>query len=849
MSADVSELVGHGSAAGAALHLLERDRVVDLPHPLTGLVGRTAHFAMIVERLRSAPVRLLTLTGPGGIGKTRLAIAAGEALTGSFDRIWFVSLATVTDAALVAAHIARRIGVRAPASLRQEDALEDFLRRRPTLLILDNLEQIPDVAGPIVSLLTHCPDLTILATSRATLRVTGEHVIDLPSLELPDVAEMPAPETLTKYEAVRLFLERVRGFQPDFQITPENAGVVANICWRLDGLPLAIELAAVRLKILPPQALLTRLTRQLDLLTGGNRDLHPHQQTMRNTIAWSYDLLSPREQLLFRRISVFAGSFDLQAAAEIAGDLATDPVFVEDSAMSSQFDVIDDVLALAENSLLRRFADGSDEPRFGMLATIREFGLEQLARNGELEAVRNRHAAYMLAFATSASRQLSGADQVRWMERFEQERANTQAAFAWLEETGQVETFIRLASALRRFWFTRGYFSEGRTWCEPAARHALADESIPAALRADALLDAGWLALGQSNLTEARRHAEASIALARQVDGTRHLARATGLLGMVVHRATDYTSALEQFQASLAYARQANDNESIAWALHSIATTTMDTGDLESARALLIEACALYNEAGNMHGWAQAIDTFSVVLYCLGEDEEAEALAQQALDVCRRVGDTRRTAVALDHVGKCARRRGNFRQSWACHAESLPLRREYGDPRGLAVWLEAVASLLADLGNPAQAAMTLGTTGALRESIGAPLYGNELFDYERVVSGIREAVGDAIFAERIEAGSAMSHDAAIELAIGEVSRLLEEASAAIATEAAAPFDLTPRELDVLRLVMQRSRDREIAEALQISPRTVARHLAGIFRKLGVQSRHDAAAKATEAGVS
>jgi predicted ATPase len=647
MSADVTELVGHGSPAGASLHLLERDRVVDLPHPLTGLVGRTGHFAMVVERLRSAPVRLLTLTGPGGIGKTRLSIAVGEALTGSFDRIWFVSLATVTDPALVAAHIARRIGVRAPASHRQEDALEDFLRRRPTLLILDNLEQIPDVANPIVDLLTHCPDLTILATSRATLRVTGEHVVDLPSMELPDVSAMPDPEELSQYESIRLFRERVRSFQPDFEITEENAEIVANICWRLDGLPLAIELAAVRLKILPAHALLGRLSRRLDL--------HPHQQTMRNTIAWSYDLLSPREQMLFRRISVFAGSFDLQAAAEISGDLVVPPVFVEDSAMSSQFDVIDDVLALAENSLLRRFNDRSDEPLFGMLATIREFGLEQLERTGELDSIRDRHAAYMLAFATSAARQLSGADQVAWMERIELERANTQTAFAWLETSGQVETFIRLTSALRRFWFTRGYFSEGRTWCEPAARHALADESLPAALRADALLDAGWLALGQSNLTEARRHAEASVELARKVEGTRHLARATGLLGMVVHRATDYAAALEHLHASLEYSRQANDNEGIAWALHSIATTTMDTGDLDGARALLSEASTLYDAAENMHGWAQAIDTLSVVLYCLDENAEAESLAQQALEVCRRVGDTRRRARSRRQVCPASR--------------------------------------------------------------------------------------------------------------------------------------------------------------------------------------------------
>jgi predicted ATPase/DNA-binding CsgD family transcriptional regulator len=844
MTSDAFEFADHERPV--PLHVLERDTVVDLPRPLNSLIGREAQLRIVIERLRSPMVRLLTLTGPGGIGKSRLAIAAGHALVDSFECLHFVPLATITDPAQVAEAIARRLGVRESAGMPIEVTLRDHLRRRPTLLILDNLEQILGATGTIVELLSQCHELTILATSRVTLRVSGEYEVTLPSMELPDPDAIGDADAIDRYESVALFAERVRAFQPDFRLDARNTAAVAEICQRLDGLPLAIELAAARMKILTPVALLARLTSRLDLLTGGGRDVLPHQQTMRNTIAWSYDLLSPEEQRLFRRISVFSGWFDFNAAAAIEDDAP--PVFDDGvSTLSRYFDTIDKVLLLVEHSLLRRLADSNGEPRFGMLATIREFGLEQLDRSSEGQAIRDRHAAYMLSFATFASRQLTGGEQVAWMERIEHEHANAQAALTWLESTGQGEQFIRLACAFRRFWFIRGHFEIGRTWLERAARLAVDQVSLPTGLRAEALHDAGTLAIGQGKLTEARTHALASLELARTLDDRRPLAQATGLLSMISYRETDYETGLHLVNEALGYSRQANDSEGIAWALHTIGTIALDTDDLEGSRGMLVEARAAYEAAGNMHGAAQSIDNLSVAFYCLGEYEEAESLAQEVLDVFRRVGDLRRTAIALDHVGKCARRRGKYRQSWTCHRESLGLRREYGDPRGLAVWMEAAAALLSRTGHHSQAALTIGSAAALRDSIACPVHGNELIDLRRIETDICNALGEAEFRERVRAGRVIPFEQAIDDAVSAMTRTWDPESDADSM-APIPFDLTPRELDVLRLLVRHARDQEIADTLFISPRTVARHLAGIFRKLGVHSRRDAAAKAIEFGL-
>ena len=848
MSTEAYEFEGPDRPILASLQLLERERVVDLPRPLNALIGRETHLENIVERLQSPMVRLLTLTGPGGIGKSRLAIAAGHELVDSFDCVYFVPLSTITDPTQVADVIARRIGVREAIGFRVESALQDHLRRRPTLLILDNLEQILGATSTIIDLLSHCHELKILATSRVTLRVSGEHEVNLPSMEMPSPTSPLNPASIARYESVILFLDRVRAFQPDFTIDSNNAAAVAEICQRLDGLPLAIELAAARMKILSPAALLGRLTSRLDLLTGGGRDLPFHQRTMRNTIAWSYDLLSAEEQSLFRRISVFAGWFDFNAAAAIDADRAEAPDFTDGATTPARFfDVIDDVLFLVENSLLRRLSDSNGEPRFGMLATIREFGLEQLDRSPEAGAIHDRHAAYMLSFATFASQHLTGIDQIAWMERIELEHANAQSALTWLESTGQIEQFVRLACAMRRFWFIRGYFEIGRSWLERAAHYVLANESLPTELRAEALHDLGTMTLGQGALDSTRQHALASIELARELENPRILAQATGLLGMVFHRETDYESELRLVREALAYSRQAEDSEGIAWALHTIGTISMDTDDLEGSLPLLAESQAEYEAAGNMHGAAQSIDNQGVSLYCLGEYEQAETLAQQALDVFRRVGDTRRTAIAIDHVGKCARRRGHYQRSWDCHLETLALRREYGDPRGYAVWMEAVAALLDRTGNSIQAAMTIGSARSLRESISAPLHGNELIDQVRIEADIRGALGESVYNSRIEAGRKIPFDKAIDDAVAALSRTWDTV-AEVEPGVPVPFDLTPREWEVLQLLVRRARDQEIAETLYISPRTVARHLAGIFRKLDVHSRSAAAAKARELGL-
>src|SRR5215212_5239081 len=532
----------------------------NLPPQLTPFIGREALVAEICGRLEQPGVRLLTLTGPGGAGKTRLALhVAAELVEAYADGVWFVPLAPVASATLVAATIAGALGIRETATDSIEATLRTYLRPRRLLLVLDNFEHVVDASPLVADLLANCPDIQVLATSRAPLHISGEHELPVPSLELPSLARPLCLDDALASEAVRLFVDRARAVQSHFELTEENAETVVAICRRLDGLPLAIELAASRVRLLPPKAILVRLDSRLTLLTGGGRDRPERQQTLRGAIAWSHDLLDRSQQILFRRLAVFAGGWTLDAADAVVG-FGTDP----------PIPVFEGLDALHDSSLIRlqesSDGDAAAHPRFAMLQTIHEFATEQLVASGELAQVQENHAAWFLDLAIEAEPHLSGPSAVSWLDRLESEHDNLRAALDWLRSQGEGERAATLAAALWRAWWLRGNVAEGRDQLEAALA---VDGSTTSAARAAALDGAGLLAETQGDYDRAEALHREALTLSRERGDTTGVARALGNLGVVAFDRGDDDQATTFLEESLALAREIGDQLLIATALNA----------------------------------------------------------------------------------------------------------------------------------------------------------------------------------------------------------------------------------------------------------------------------------------
>ncbi|HEY6406314.1 MAG TPA: tetratricopeptide repeat protein, partial [Ktedonobacteraceae bacterium] len=592
----------------------------------TPLIGREQDVINICEMLKRQEVRLVTLLGTGGIGKTRLSLQVATEMRGHFaDGVCFVTLAPVTEPGLVIPTIAQELGIQEIGGQSLFEPVKVALREKHFLLILDNFEQVVAAAPLIEEILAACPHVKIVVTSRAVLHLRAEYEYPVPPLGLPDLNQLRENEALTEYTAVALFVQRARAVQPAFQVTESNAHVVAEICVRLDGLPLAIELAAARVKVLPPQDLLARLSQPLQVLTGGARTLPLRQQTLRNTLKWSYDLLDAEEQKLFRRLTVFVAGWTLEAVEEV-GKLIS-PI------ENTTFSVLDGVTSLLDKSLLLQVESEGEEARLIMPTTIREYGQECLQENGETEVTQRAHALYFLAFVEKAEPHLKGEQQIQWLTRLERDHENLRAALGWLIERNETEFSLRFCAALWRFWYLRGYWSEGRRWLEAALEQS--HTGIPTLARARALCGAGTLAYFQDDYVVAQPMLEESVALCRTLDNRKELASALCALGIVMQVQGELEAARPLLEESEHLSRTLGSKWELSYLLRKLGQRAIQEHDLKRAATLAQEALELAQSLGDKSLIATTFATLANIASLEDDLTQAVAYSLQCLTLAR----------------------------------------------------------------------------------------------------------------------------------------------------------------------------------------------------------------------
>jgi len=857
------------------------DHPNNLPVSLTQLIGREQEVAAIKALLSRPDMRLLTLTGTAGVGKTRLALEVARELGGDFaDGMHVISLAPISDPALVMPTIAHTLGLTESASQSVLDLLKSSQRDKHQLLLLDNFEHLVSEAPELTELLEACPELKILVTSREVLRLRAEQQYAVPPLALPDLKNPLDAASLADFASVNLFVQRARAITSDFDVTTDNAVTIAEICLRLDGLPLAIELAAARVKMLAPKTLLERLDHRLNILTGGARDLPLRQRTLRNTLAWSYSILTKEEQRLFRLLSIFAGGCTLEAIEAVL------------TALDDEVDtMLDGVASLLDKSLLQHMEQQQGQKRLIMLETLREYGLEALAGNEELETVRQTHAAYYLGLVEQADPEWEGPKQAVWSERLEQEHDNVRAAMGWSLERGETnhdwELALRLAGALRRFWQVRGYLSEGRPFLEKvlaesvgivSAWHikaliamghvaviqddydrveAVCKESLPLCQElgdtwntARALYLLGWIGWLRGDLAPARALMEQTLALFRQVDDKGFIAWSLMYLGIIASRQGNYAEGRLLFEESVARQRELGNKRGTAFSLTQLASTLfVSQHDAEMVHPMLEESLALFRELGDKWGVAAASMLLGQVALQRGEMTTARSLENVSMQLCREIGHRWFLSQALTILAKVAETEHNQVLALTLYQESLDVAREIGDKVLIALGLEALAGVIAAQVEPVWATRLWGAASALRETIGAPMPPIERAVYERAVAAARMHLGEQVFASAWSEGRTMTPEQAL-ASRGPVilpQPLLSTPSSIPPVKPALthPEGLTARELEVLRLLAQGLTSAQIAERLVISVVTVNFHVRSIYSKLGVTSRAAATRYALE----
>ena len=639
----------------------------NLPVQLTSFIGRDQEVEAVCARLREPHVRLVTLTAPGGSGKTRLALQVAAELLDDFpDGVWFVDLAPVREPALVASAIAEPLGVTEAPGQPLAERLTTVLRDRRLLLVLDNFEQVAAAAPLVDAVLRAAPGLKVLVTSRVVLRVYGEHDVQVPPLALPDVTHLPPLDHLIHYAAIRLFCERAQAVSADFRLTPETAPAIAAICQRLDGLPLAIELAAARIRLLPPQALLQRLSSRLKVLTGGALTLPPRQQTLRDAIGWSHDLLDSAERTLFRRLAVFVGGWTLEAA---------EAVCKADGMLG--LDVLDGLQSLLNKSLVREAEHLTDDPRFTMLETIREYAVEHLVASGEHALLRQAHAQFYLTVVETAERSRSTPARPVWLQRLLLDQDNLRAALTWSRDAGDGDMMLRLAGALQWFWNTTDSYSEGRQWLDAAVQQddtrdtASSKPNVWWRARAKAIYGAGNMAQVLGDSASGQRYYAESAELFRAVGDKEGLARALNGLGMVAGDRGDFAASRAFQEESVSLLRELGLTPDLAWSLMSMAGATMELGDYGAARLLLEEGHTLYQAVGDQHGVGVALNGLAKVAFRQNEMETARRLCGEGLAIMRELDSRWWIADYLMAFGDVATAEGDDQQAIMHYQASL----------------------------------------------------------------------------------------------------------------------------------------------------------------------------------
>jgi len=740
-----SEAAAPGVAEAAAESAAEPgDRPPPLPLSLTSFIGRERERAEVARLLASA--RLLTLTGPPGTGKTRLAVqTAAELMTSFADGVAFVPLAAVSDHDLVLPSVAHALGLPEAGGRSPLTALKEHLQGKNLLLVLDNFEQVVGAAPSVAELLAACSRLTALVTSRIKLNVYGEQEFAVPPLALPGLEPPPSQEhrvQMLRFESVRLFEERAQAVKADFALTDENAVTVATICRRLDGLPLAIELAAARGKLLPPQALLIRLEQRLPMLTGGPRDLPARQQTLRGAIDWSYDLLTPDERTLLRRLAVFVGGCTLEAVEDTCD---------ADGALA--FEVLDGLSSLADESLLSQEEAADGESRFVMLETIREYGLERLIESGEATVVQGRHAAFYLALAQQAEPHLARPDQAVWLARLEREHPNVTAALRWFGDRGEIDHALRLVDALSSFWIARGHLTEGRE----LLAGLLATPSVAArtAGRARALDAAGSLAFCQRAYAAARPLLEESLAIRRELGERAGMVGPLAALGGTARQLGDQATAQTLYEESLALCQELGFLPGIVNSLHGLAELANERGDYHQAQALHEDCVSMCRQMGFSVGVAIHLHQLGLLAERQGDLGAASRRFEESLTIRRELGDRRGEAQSLMHLGAVAVAGHDYAAAQSWLAASLAMHRDLGDQAGLAMVLERFAALAVARGQPDRALWLAGAAFALRAKARTPLPPDAVAQLDRMLAPARDTLGERAAAACWGRGTAM----------------------------------------------------------------------------------------------
>ncbi len=756
----------------------------NLPNPLTSFIGREDEMKAVRQLLSTS--RLLTLTGPFGSGKTRLALEIANQITAEEeqfpDGVWWIELAAITDPELAPQAVAAVLGIREKPDEELTETLIDALRERAMLLLLDNCEHfVAACNGLAASLLRACPGLRILATSREALGIKGEVAWAVPPLAYPRPGEgtgkkevvfslvstradrsIDAAEAarLVQYEAVELFIERAAAALPTFKLTSKNAPAVMQICRRLEGIPLAIELAAARVKMMTVEQIAARLDDALHLLKANWGEEPPHHQTLQAAVDWSYDLLSSKEQVLLRRFSVFAGGFNLEEAEQIAGM----PVGSEAAPKPdlSPVDVLDLLSRLIDKSLVVvEDREQAGEVRYRLLEVVRQYTREQLVRAGELGPARRRHAETFLSLVEEAVPRLRGAEQETWINRFDRELENLRAALAWsIDHVEGVETGLRLAAGLWQYWDLRGYFSEGRSWLKQLL--SVSPERTTA--RARALNAAGGLAWGQGDFTAARALLSESLAIQKELGNQRDIAAGCLNLGILSISQGDYLSAHPLLEESLRIFRAMEHRQGISNVLNTLGTWASDQGEYADARRHFEESLALRRELGDKRGVAIVLGNLGVAAWRQGDCRAARPLLQECLERYQELGDRRGAATALNELGQVAIQLGEHAQAQQFLVESLAIWQELGNKEGIAFFLEGSARLFCSWCDFELAARLLGAAEILRERIGSPLAPADRREYERILAGLRSALNTDRLATAWTEGRTLAMEAAVALA-------------------------------------------------------------------------------------